>query len=365
MRLVATKTIRDGSELAKTIYNDNGQVLIQRDIKLTKRMLKRLQDLGITYVYIKDAFTEDIIIDPPIPEELRIEAVQMVRTSFDEIRKQGFNRNAYLFEKTSAKMADMVGNIVNEVSNRDEVISIMSDILISDDYIFSHSINVTIYALAIASELNYSPKKIEHIGLGAMLHDVGKVFIPEPILNKAGRLTNHEFDIIKTHSEEGFNFLRKASTVPLLVAHCAYQHHERLDGSGYPRGIMENDIHPYGKLLAVADVFDAVTSNRVYRDAMLPHEGLEILYSGSGTLFDRGMVEAFRKTIAVYPNGIEVELSDGREGIVVKQNKNLYERPVIRIIREFGQDVKPYDIDLAKVLNVMIVNCDLGVVNKV
>ncbi len=184
MRLVATKTIREGSELAKTIYNDNGQVLIQRDIKLTKKMLKRLQDLGITYVYIKDSFTEDIIIDPPIPEELRIEAVQMVRTSFDEIRKQGFNKNAYLFEKTSAKMADMVGNIVSEVSNRDEVISIMSDILISDDYIFTHSINVTIYALAIASELNYSPQKIQQIGLGAMLHDVGKVFIAEPILNK-------------------------------------------------------------------------------------------------------------------------------------------------------------------------------------
>ncbi|MDL4839943.1 HD-GYP domain-containing protein [Aquibacillus rhizosphaerae] len=365
MRLVATKTIREGSELAKTIYNDNGQALIQRDTKLTKRMLKRLQHLGVTYAYIKDAFTEDIMIKPPIPEELRIEAIQMVKTSFADIQKQGTNKNPYLFEKTSNRMADMVSSIVSEVKNQDEVISILSDILISDDYIFNHSINVTIYALALATELKLPAKKIEQIGLGSMLHDVGKVFIPEPILNKRNRLTNHEFDIIKTHSEEGFNFLRKSSAVPLLVAHCAYQHHERLDGSGYPRGLIGNEIHTFGKLLAVSDVFDAVTSNRVYRDAMLPHEGLEILYSGADSLFDREMVEAFRKTIAVYPNGITVELSDGRVGIVVKQNKNLFERPVIRILKEFDEDVAPYDIDLAVVLNVMIVNCDLSVADKI
>lgn len=358
MRLVATKAIREGTELAKPIYSDNGQILIQRDIKLTKRMLKRLVQQGITYVYIKDKLTEDIIINPPIPDELRIEAVQMVKSSFAEIQKQDLTKNSFLLDKTSYKMADMVSNIINHVKNRDEVISILSDILISDDYVFSHSINVTVYSLALASELGLPSRKIEDIGLGAMLHDVGKVFLPESILNKTDKLSKHEFEIIKTHSEEGFNFLRKSSNVPLLVAHCAFQHHERLDGSGYPRGLKSKDIHPYGKLLGVADVFDAVTSNRVYRDAMLPHQGLEILYAGAGTLFDRDLVESFRKTIAMYPNGLTVELSDGRTGIVVNQNNHLYERPIIRIIKDQHEDVSPYDVDLSKELNVMVTKCN-------
>ncbi|WP_186578161.1 HD-GYP domain-containing protein [Aquibacillus kalidii] len=365
MKLVATKSITEGTELAKTIYSDNGQVLIKKDIKLTKRMLKRLHQLGITYVYIKDAFTEDIIVNPPISEELRIEAIQMVKTSFKDFQDNKVKSNGYLLEKTGTKMTEMVSNIVSEVKNRDEVLSILSDILISDDYIFSHSINVTIYSLALATELGLPNKQIHQIGLGAMLHDVGKVFIPEPILNKTARLTNHEFDIIKSHSEEGFNFLRKSSNIPLLVAHCAFQHHERLDGSGYPRGLTDKDIHPYGKLMAIADVFDAVTSNRVYRDAMLPHEGLEILYAGSGTLFDTKMLEAFRKTVAIYPNGISVDLSNGSTGIVVRQNKNLNDRPVVRIMEENGEQVSPHDIDLATHLNLMITNCDIASGNKV
>ncbi|WP_226035923.1 HD-GYP domain-containing protein [Aquibacillus saliphilus] len=365
MRLVATKSTVQGTELAKPIYNDNGQVLIQKDVKLTKRMLMRLQHLGITYVYIKDAYTDDIIINPPIPDELRIEAIQMVKTSFDHFQQDGLMKNSFLFDKTGQKMTDMVRVIVDQVNNREEVLSILSDILISDDYIFAHSINVTIYSLALATELGLPQKKIEQIGLGSMLHDVGKVLIPEEILQKNSRLSKHEYEIVKTHTEEGFNLLRKSPNIPLLVAHCAFQHHERLNGSGYPRGLSNNEIHPYAKLLGVADVFDAVTSNRVYRDAMLPHEGLEILYAGSGELFEKQTIEAFRKTIAVYPKGLTVELSDGRTGIVVKQNKNLYERPFIRVIKEQDQEVAPYDIDLAESLNVVITACNTDGANKV
>lgn len=360
MRLVATKTISEGTELAKAIHSDTGRVLIQKDMKLTSKMIQRLQQLGITYVYIKDAITEDIVIKPPISDELRIEAIQMVKNSFSDLQNNGYTKNSYIFSRIGEKMTQMVTHILDEIKNQEEVLSILSDVLISDDYIFNHSINVTIYSLALATELGLPQKQLEQIGLGSMLHDVGKVFIPETILQKEGKLTDYEFEIIKTHTEEGFNFLRKSANIPLLVAHCAYQHHERLDGSGYPRGITDKEIHPYGKLLAVADVFDAVTSNRIYRDAMLPHEGLEILYSGSDRLFDKEMVEAFRRTIAVYPNGLGVKLSDGRSGIVVSQNKHVLERPIIRILREAFEEVAPYDIDLSKQLNVMIVSCELA-----
>jgi HD-GYP domain-containing protein (c-di-GMP phosphodiesterase class II) len=182
--------------------------------------------------------------------------------------------------------------------------------------------------------------------------------IPLDILLKPGKLTQEEYEIIKQHAEVGFQMLRKVQTMPLLVAHCAYQHHERLNGSGYPRGITGDNIHLYGKIIAVADVFDAITSNRVYRQAMLPHEALEILYSGIDTLYDKEIVQAFKKSIVLYPTGLGVTLSSGEKGIVCRQNKGLNERPIIRVLEKNGEDVIPYELDLKINLATLITSCE-------
>ena len=163
---------------------------------------------------------------------------------------------------------------------------------------------------------------------------------------------------LKRHTTEGFEMLRNSYSVPLLVAHCAFQHHERLDGSGYPRGIQSKDIHDFAKVIAVADVFDAVTSNRVYRSAMLPHEGLEMLYAGVERQYDTNVVKAFHKAVAIYPVGITVELNDGRKGVVVKQNSSLSDRPVLRILEDNGDHVQPYEINLEEELSIVITGCD-------
>jgi HD-GYP domain-containing protein (c-di-GMP phosphodiesterase class II) len=132
------------------------------------------------------------------------------------------------------------------------------------------------------------------------------------------------------------------------VAHCALQHHERIDGLGYPRGLKGDEIHRYAKIISVIDVFDAVTNPRPYRTAVLPHKGLELLYSGSGTQFESRQVEYFKKCIAIYPQGLTVKLNDGRVGIVSEYNFQAVGRPKIRIIQdEERQKVQPYEIDLA------------------
>lgn len=359
MRLIASKNLKIGTELAKPIYNDKGKILLQKDVVLTDVMIRRLLDLGITYVYIKDELTDDIYVPSLIPEEMRIEAIQTVKESFATYQNNGFGKKSFLQDKTSENMTKMVDSMITQLKNDEEVLSVMSDILISDDYVFAHSINVTIYALALATELKLPDKQIRQLGLGAMLHDVGKMFIPDEILNKVERLNDEEFSIMQSHAEKGFHFLRKSTSFPLLVAHCAYQHHERLDGSGYPRGIKETEIHPFGKILAVADVFDAVTSNRVYRDAMLPQEGLEVLYAGSGTLFDQDLIRTFKQTVAIFPNGSTIKLNDNRIAIVVKQHNQMYERPTVRVIKEQEQFIEPYDIDLSKQLNLTIIGYEL------
>ncbi|SHM93101.1 HD-GYP domain-containing protein [Gracilibacillus kekensis] len=364
MRIVPTTIIQSGVELAKPIYDVHGRVLLQKNIQLSQSMVNRLKNMGVTYVIVRDEDTDDIVVTPPIPDEQRIDAVQRIKSAFRSLQREDLTKNNFLLERTAFKLNDMVKDIAKEISQNDDVIHYLSDLLIIDDYVFSHSLNVSMYTLALAQELNFKPKELEDIGLGAILHDIGKIIIPDEILNKKAKLTNMEFEIIQTHTNYGFEILRKAHSIPLLVAHCAYQHHERLDGSGYPRGIKNEDIHPYARIIGVADVFDAVTSNRAYRDAMLPHEGLEILYGGAGSQFDQHLVEKFKKTVALFPNGLTVYLSDGSEGVVASQNPQMYDRPVIRIIKEKGLKVTPYDLDLAVVLDVMIINTGELVLSK-
>ncbi|MGN8645295.1 HD-GYP domain-containing protein [Gracilibacillus sp. HCP3S3_G5_1] len=358
MRVVPTNCIRAGNVLAKPIYDAHGRILVQQNMQLTEIMIERLKSSGITYVVVQEEDTEDIVIDGPIPERQRLEAVQKIKDTFQRLKLDDLTKNNYLLEDAAVKLEVLVREIASELNKNDDVIHYLSNLLIIDDHLFSHSLNVSMYSLALAQELNLQNTDMVQLGLGAVLHDIGKLIIPEEIINKPGKLTNKELKIVQAHTEYGFDMLRKAPNIPLIVAHCAYQHHERMDGSGYPRGIKRNAIHPFARIIGVADVFDAVTSNRVYRNAMLPHEGLEILYGGAGTQFDKHLVEMFKRTVALYPNGLTVYLSDGRVGVVARQNSHLFERPVVRILKENGSKITPYDLDLKEVLDVMIVSTD-------
>lgn len=352
--------------LAKPIYNGKGQVLVSEGVPLSERMITRLIELGITYVYISDPFTNDIELKSPISEKTKKEAVQTIEQTFEVVKKGKSLSKVFLFDQLGKKFTFVVRDILEQIKNNEDVISLLSEVSAFDHYIFTHSLNVTIYSLALGVELKLPQRKLEELGMGAMLHDVGKMLVPFEILTKAGRLTNEEFHVIQKHPEDGFNILRNVPNLPLVAAHCAYQHHERIDGSGYPRSLVGEDIHYYSRILAITDVYDAVTSNRVYRQAMLPHEGLEILYAGAGTKFDLNMIEAFRRSIAAYPIGLSVHLNDGRKGIVIRQNAGTSDRPVIRIIEDKATRVQiPYELDLMKELTVIIVETDTTLLGKI
>lgn len=358
MRLVQTATVLDGTLLGKAIYNDKGQILLNEGVKLERKLVRRLCEMGIHYIYIKDKKTEDIGVRDPISAVLKKKAMDSIEKHFHEFENAKNLSHSIVLEKAITNLTNLIREILFEIKNNQELLVLLSDVYTYDHYIFTHSLNVTMYTLAIGMKLNLSEKDLETLGLGAILHDVGKMKIPEDILLKPDKLTLAEYEEVKKHAAEGFEILRRIPTVSLIVAHCAYQHHERLNGTGYPRGIKGNDIHYFGKIIAVADVFDAVTSNRIYRQAMLPHEGLEILYSGSGTLFDTKIIEAFRQAVAVYPIGITVELNDGRKGVVSSQNIGVSDRPIIRVIEENGMETQPYEVNLQTELDVLIVACD-------
>lgn len=360
MRLISTKILSPGMQLAHPIFNEKGQVLLNKDVVLTDRLVKRLGELNVKYVYIQDKLSEGIEVKETISSTIRREAVQTIESTFLSLQQEKLSEKSFLLDKDSTRFKGIIRTLLSEIKGNEDLLTILSDVYTYDSYIFQHSFNVTLYTLALGMELGLSMEELETLGLGAILHDIGKIMVDEDVLMKPGRLSDHEFEQIKKHANHGFDILRQLHTIPLIVAHCAFQHHERLNGTGYPRGIKGNEMHLYPKIIAVADVFDAVTSNRVYRNAMLPHEGLEILYSGAGTLFDQTIIEAFRRAIAIYPNGMVVKLSDQRVGIVSGQNVGFTERPIVKVIEQDGRKLEhPYEVNLKQELAVVITECHL------
>lgn len=361
MRLVETSLKLKGRYLSKAIYSEQGQILLNEGVMLDEFLLNRLIQMGIHYIYIEDERTDDIELHDSIPAALKQKALKSIRKHFVEFEKKEYISNALVLEKATKELANLVRAIRREIRNNHDLLMLLADICEYDSYIFTHSLNVTMYSLAIGIKLKLKEKDLQALGMGAILHDVGKMKIPEKILLKPCRLTKEEFEVAKQHATEGFELLRHIPSVSLIVAHCAYQHHERLDGSGYPRGLTTEKILPFAKIIAIADVFDAVTSNRVYHKAILPHEALEILYAGSGTLFDPNLIRTFRQAVAIYPVGLTVILSDGRKGVVSQQNVGISDRPVVRILEENGMDIPPYELDLKNALDVVITACDTTV----
>lgn len=193
------------------------------------------------------------------------------------------------------------------------------------------------------------------LGTGAMLHDIGKLWVPESVLNKTDKLTKPEWEIMKSHATWGHQALSRQHELSYLVAHCAYQHHERIDGSGYPRGLKGDQVHIFGKIIAVADVYDAMVMHRSYRAGMVPAQVMEYLFSQAGIAFDLDLVSIFSKRVALYPLGTSVTLSDGRSGIVVSIYDQIPLRPVVRIVQdELKEGALQEDVDLTKQLNLTI-----------
>ena len=367
MRLVAVSSIQESAVLAENVLNSNGQVLLRAGVILTDSIVYRLLSMCISYIYIEDSRTDDIFIRPPLTEGTRREAIAVMSDAFTQVKNDlMMGSRKFNFYKMEKQFASVVREIISQIRDHKEAIDLLTHLYAHDDYIFTHSLNVTVYTLALSMKLkNLTPKQTEEIGLGAMLHDIGKMMIPAAVLKKAAKLTNEEFDLVKKHTEFGFELLRREHGFPLTAAHCALQHHERLNGSGYPRGLKGDDIHLFGKMIGIADVYDAVTSNRVYRKAMLPHEGMEILYTGSGTEFDTTFIEMFRKAIVMYPTGLTVWLNDGRKGIVFGQNEHVSDRPIILILEEEGQDLTvPYKVNMADETTAFITETDTTLSGK-
>jgi HD-GYP domain-containing protein (c-di-GMP phosphodiesterase class II) len=342
--------------LAKAIFNEEGVILLGRHVELSSALIRRLQQLGVDFLYIEDPDTEDIDVEDPISDETKRKALSELRTHFgtfmeDSVKKK-FSRSPAL-GKTFGNLMKM---IIDDLNGHDGAAIMLMNMNVLNTYVYQHSLNVSIYTTMLGMAFGYSRDELMTLGLGSLLHDIGKTKINWELLRKPGLFTQEEFREVQKHAEYGFKMLKDEPNIPLIAAHCAFQHHERIDGSGYPRGIKADEIHEYAKWIAIADSYDAMTTHRAHRDAMLPHQAMESLFAGTGTLYDQKKIAFFRDHVAIYPIGITVTLSTGEQGVVTEINPAAPQRPVIRVLRDpHDQRVtQPYEVDLMKQLTVMI-----------
>ncbi|MDP4097924.1 HD-GYP domain-containing protein [Paenibacillus sp. P96] len=353
MRLLAVNSLRPGMILGKKIYNEDGLVLLAEQVELNDRIIKRLDEMGIAYVYIQDPQTDDIDIPDMIQEQTRQKALQEIRNQFRKISGTSLQRSVSHLGKA---FGGVMESILDDIGSRQDTMILLNDLGGTDQNLYQHSLTVCLYTLVLGKANGYTRQQLLELGIGSLLHDIGKTQLPSSILLKPGKLTREEYLEIQTHTLLGYRILKKEPDISQLSALCALQHHERIDGTGYPNGLVNREIHDYAKWVSLADSYDAMTANRSYRAPLLPHQAVEVLYSGAGTLYEQYMLEKFRDRVAIYPLGLPVVLSTGEEGVVVRIDPRIPHRPVIRILKDRdGQELAaPHEMDLSKVLSVII-----------
>jgi putative nucleotidyltransferase with HDIG domain len=250
---------------------------------------------------------------------------------------------------------------LDKLMKNHEVVSILTQLRHLDDYTFEHSVKVGMLSIYVARCLRYDDERLFVLGAGAILHDSGKTKIPIAILKKPGKLTEDEYKEIKRHTEYGFQIIQKSKTIPQKAAYIAKYHHERSNGNGYPEGLLENDIKQEARIVAIADVYDALVSERIYRNKMEPFQVLNYIMTHEKENFDMEIFKVFLEFIEVYPVGIKVKLNNNKLGIVVKDNEKLPARPVVKILQDENylqeSEILDEELDLALVRDVYIREC--------
>lgn len=314
--------------LARPIYGRQGGLLLNKGVTLTSRYIRALKNHGVMAAYVKDIFTCDLLeAQNALEDEVRVEAMNVTKSWFDASKKE----NAFA---AFVAVENSVKNIVEEIISGKACIGSLTEISAADSYTFAHSVDVCVLAVATGYKYGYIKEDLIKLGLGSLLHDLGKTKISPDILNKPGKLTDREFAEIKKHPVWSYELLKEKTgdlITPLSLGVVLY-HHERYDGTGYPRGLKGEEIHDMAAICAVADVYNAMTTDRVYRKAIPPHEVYEMLMGAGNTMFKYKVVNAFLSCVVPYPVGTFVRLNTGEAAYVVDTDPAFPFQPLVHLI---------------------------------
>lgn len=338
-RYMRTRQLKPGMKMDQSVVDRLGRNLITRGAVLDEYIIDSLLKLGIMNVYIQegevDPEDEKVIISAVAQaniEKLYTEDRSKVSLS-NSVRERISHGIQSIYNDTdTANLANTTASITNDLLNaidQNNAIAIdISELKTSDEYTFKHSVDVATISMILGKQMGLSKQEIFEIGVTGLLHDVGKTKVPLEILNKPGRLNDEEFDIMRQHSVFGYRMVKDKPDFNPQIALGVLQHHEKINGSGYPMGVNEQQISPYAKILSVADIYDALITERPYKQAFSQRDAVEMIMSMTHELDMRAM-KSFLESMILYPVGSIVELSNGEKAKVVKNSPHYILRPTV------------------------------------
>lgn len=348
MRRITIDRLEPGMMIARNVLTADGRILLTKNSILNSNYIAKLRGMGLGSLYIKDNLS-----DIEIPEAISTQ----VRSAVSSALKNTMNNFVNQKIIDIAMMQKCVKLLIEDIMSNRNILIHLEDIRIYSDYLLFHSMNVAVFSIMTGLSMGYGEGTLSELALGALLHDIGMVAIDPSILYKPGELNTEEINKIKQHPEIGFNVLRSYREISTTAAHISYQHHERVDGSGYPRKFIGKQILEFGKIAAVADTFDAVISDRPYAKGYSTTDGVIVLRKLAGSYFDPEMVEAFVANIAPYPIDSVVLLNTGETVIVTDVCKTYPQHPVVRVIMDKNGSIAtaPQHIDIHQNREISIV----------
>lgn len=338
-------------------------------------MIERIVKHGIRDVYIdtdkglevkdapsKDEVNKEIQLEMDKVAESKPDPVQQVPIKDElkkarEIKKEAKKTIHNIMDDVkfgkqieTVKVESVVSKMVESIFRNQDALLSMGRLKKVDEYTYMHSMTVGILMIAFGKHLGYEKNILQDIGIGAMMHDIGKMQIPQELLVNDKKLDDYEYEIIKKHVVYSRSILEKTEGIPASSIQIAAQHHERIDGSGYPEGLKGEEISTLGRAAAIADVYDAMTSKRNYQRRFDPTEVLRKLFEWSEHFYDKQMVQQFIRCVGIYPVGTLVRLESGMLAVVLQHGEESLLQPIVKVVynSEKNRYIKPDIIDLSK-----------------
>lgn len=344
-----------GLSLAEDVFDISGRILVKSGASVTERSAAQLQNAGVFTVYINDRYSQNQLT-PPISTDLKMDITREMRNMYEILRLR-FEGGRDVNESTLRPLnhvLELADHVIYELKHNPRQYLSFTDIKIKELYTVSHSLNVGVLSLLLGIDAGVDHSRYKDLFLGALFHDIGMNFIDESVFMKNGKLDIPEFLKIKEHPQKGYELIKDFSFASAYMKVIVLQHHEKLDGTGYPNQIPGKDIHPLAKIVSVADSYDAMTSDRVYSKAISPYEALQNLSKSSRVHFEQSLVDLFVSKILPYPEGSLVNLSTGECALVTKVHEQDPLRPTVRTIDPVTKALRGSDLDLSSNTDIQI-----------
>lgn len=335
-----------GQYIAKEVFDSVGRLLLGKNVKLTVSLIDKLVDQEIYMVYIDDKMSEGIQVDGIISDEQMIHSVRTIKNIMTNCLKPKPGMPTMIMEKDLVTVGNVISDLIETLENNPGALYTVVDLMGADMYTYKHSVNVAILSILTCRSLGYDYEITKHIAMGALMHDIGKSKVKDNLIQKTERLTPEELEEVYNHVNYGYDMVKDELSLSGYTKQIVRLHHEKRDGSGYPLGLKETEIPDFVRIVTICDMFDAMTSSRVYKKAMPVYEVLDILMAESIYRLDPVILQMFVKNICVYPPGSGIKLKDGRFGLVVEYNTFSPTRPKVRLFEDTHGNTSVHHVDL-------------------